>query len=116
MIQTDAVASLPGAHIERKAPGVAVKLAMTFRAPRLLLAWASFDESGRGGQVRKCAPRLTGQGGVMRKNVLLTVAAGMAALLMQARHDVAAAQTRALDIYVVDVEGGNATLAARRWQ
>jgi hypothetical protein len=52
----------------------------------------------------------------MRKNVLLTVAAGMAALLMQARHDVAAAQTRALDIYVVDVEGGNATLAARRWQ
>jgi competence protein ComEC len=47
----------------------------------------------------------------MRKNVLLAAAAGMATLLMQAGHDGAAAQTRAtLDIYVVDVEGGNATL------
>jgi len=47
----------------------------------------------------------------MRKNMLLTAAAGLAALLVQAGHDGAAAQTRKnLDIYVVDVEGGNATL------
>jgi beta-lactamase superfamily II metal-dependent hydrolase len=47
----------------------------------------------------------------MRKNILLTAAAGVAALLLQAGHDGAAAQTRkTLDIYVVDVEGGNATL------
>ena len=47
----------------------------------------------------------------MRKNMLLTAAAGLAALLVQAGHDGAAAQTRTtLDIYVVDVEGGNATL------
>ena len=47
----------------------------------------------------------------MRKNMLLTAAAGLAALLVQAGHDDAAAQTRTtLDIYVVDVEGGNATL------
>jgi competence protein ComEC len=47
----------------------------------------------------------------MRKNTLLAAAAGLAALLVQARHDGAAAQARTtLDIYVVDVEGGNATL------
>jgi competence protein ComEC len=47
----------------------------------------------------------------MRKKVLLAAAAGMATLLAQAGHDGASAQTRAtLDIYVVDVEGGNATL------
>ena len=47
----------------------------------------------------------------MRKNMLLTAAVGLAALLVQAGHDGAAAQTRTtLDIYVVDVEGGNATL------
>jgi competence protein ComEC len=47
----------------------------------------------------------------MRKNMLLTAAAGLAALLVQAGHDGAAAQARTtLDIYVVDVEGGNATL------
>ena len=47
----------------------------------------------------------------MRKNMLLTAAAGLAALLVQAGHDGAAAQGRTtLDIYVVDVEGGNATL------
>jgi competence protein ComEC len=47
----------------------------------------------------------------MRKNVLLAAAATMATLLVQAEHDGAAAQTRTtLDIYVVDVEGGNATL------
>src|SRR5580704_15952099 len=47
----------------------------------------------------------------MRKKMLLTAAAGMAALLMPASRDGAAAQTRTnLDIYVVDVEGGNATL------
>jgi competence protein ComEC len=47
----------------------------------------------------------------MRKNVLLTAAAGLAALLVQAVQDSATAQTRTtLDIYVVDVEGGNATL------
>jgi competence protein ComEC len=47
----------------------------------------------------------------MRKNMLLTAIAGLAALLAQAGSDGAAAQTRTtLDIYVVDVEGGNATL------
>jgi competence protein ComEC len=47
----------------------------------------------------------------MRKNMLLATAAGLAALLVQAGQDGAAAQTRTtLDIYVVDVEGGNATL------
>ena len=47
----------------------------------------------------------------MRKNMLLATAAGLAALLIQAGQDEAAAQTRTtLDIYVVDVEGGNATL------
>jgi beta-lactamase superfamily II metal-dependent hydrolase len=47
----------------------------------------------------------------MRKNTLLTAAAGLAALLAQAGPNSAAAQTRTtLDIYVVDVEGGNATL------
>src|SRR6202521_4966641 len=45
----------------------------------------------------------------MRK--VLTAAAGLAALVVQAGQDGAAAQTRTtLDIYVVDVEGGNATL------
>src|SRR6202521_540360 len=45
----------------------------------------------------------------MRK--VLTAAAGLAALLVQAGQDGAAAQKRTtLDIYVVDVEGGNATL------
>src|ERR1700694_2380900 len=47
----------------------------------------------------------------MRKNMLLARAAGLAALLVQAGPDPAVAQTRTtLDIYVVDVEGGNATL------
>jgi competence protein ComEC len=47
----------------------------------------------------------------MRKSMLLTVAAGLAALLAQAGTESAVAQTRTtLDIYVVDVEGGNATL------
>ena len=47
----------------------------------------------------------------MRKTMLLNAAAGLAALLVQAGHDGAAAQARTtLDIYVVDVEGGNATL------
>src|ERR1700731_3861400 len=47
----------------------------------------------------------------MRKNMLLTAAAGLVALVVQAGQDGAAAQTRnTLDIYVVDVEGGNATL------
>jgi len=47
----------------------------------------------------------------MRKNMLLATAAGLAALVVQAGQDGAAAQTRTtLDIYVVDVEGGNATL------
>ena len=47
----------------------------------------------------------------MRKKMLLTAAAGLAALLMPASRDGATAQTRTnLDIYVVDVEGGNATL------
>jgi competence protein ComEC len=47
----------------------------------------------------------------MRRNMLLATAAGLAALLVQAGQDGAAAQTRTtLDIYVVDVEGGNATL------
>jgi competence protein ComEC len=45
----------------------------------------------------------------VEKNVLLAI--GLAALLMQVGQDRAVAQTRAtLDIYVVDVEGGNATL------
>jgi beta-lactamase superfamily II metal-dependent hydrolase len=43
--------------------------------------------------------------------MLLATAAGLAALIGQAGQDGAAAQTRTtLDIYVVDVEGGNATL------
>jgi len=47
----------------------------------------------------------------MRTNILLTAAAGLAVLLLQAGQDGAAAQTRTtLDIYVVDVEGGNGTL------
>ena len=47
----------------------------------------------------------------MLKNLLLAAAAGFGALLAQAGQDSAAAQTRTtLDIYVVDVEGGNATL------
>jgi beta-lactamase superfamily II metal-dependent hydrolase len=47
----------------------------------------------------------------MRKIMLLTAIAGLVALLAQAGPDGAAAQTRTtLDIYVVDVEGGNATL------
>src|SRR6202040_1404202 len=45
------------------------------------------------------------------RNMLLATAAGLAALVGQAGQNDAAAQTRtALDIYVVDVEGGNATL------
>ena len=47
----------------------------------------------------------------MRKSVLVPVAAGLATLLGQAAIDSVVAQTRTtLDIYVVDVEGGNATL------
>ena len=47
----------------------------------------------------------------MRMNVLLTAAAGLAALFFQPAGNDAAAQTRTtFDIYVVDVEGGNATL------
>src|SRR5580704_3631225 len=47
----------------------------------------------------------------MRRNMLLGAIAGLAALLAQAGTDGAAAQTRTtLDIYVIDVEGGNATL------
>jgi competence protein ComEC len=47
----------------------------------------------------------------MRKSMLLTAAASLAALFAQAGPDSAVAQTRTtLDIYVVDVEGGNATL------
>jgi competence protein ComEC len=46
----------------------------------------------------------------MRKNMLMTAAAAVA-LLAPAGYDAALAQARnALDIYVVDVEGGNATL------
>jgi competence protein ComEC len=45
------------------------------------------------------------------RNMLLATAAAMAALAIGAGQDLAAAQTRTtLDIYVVDVEGGNATL------
>jgi competence protein ComEC len=47
----------------------------------------------------------------MRRNMLLAAIAGLAALLAQAEPDRAVAQTRTtLDIYVIDVEGGNATL------
>src|SRR5450631_600326 len=47
----------------------------------------------------------------MRRYMSLTAAAGLAALLLHAGPDGATAQTRTtLDIYVVDVEGGNATL------
>ena len=46
----------------------------------------------------------------MRTNMLL-ITAGLAAVMVQAGQDRAAAQSRTtLDIYVVDVEGGNATL------
>ena len=47
----------------------------------------------------------------MRRSVLVTVATGLAALFGQASLDGVVAQTRTtLDIYVVDVEGGNAVL------
>jgi competence protein ComEC len=47
----------------------------------------------------------------MRRNMLLTAVAGLAALLAQPGPDRAVAQARTtLDIYVIDVEGGNATL------
>jgi competence protein ComEC len=47
----------------------------------------------------------------MRKTILLAAAAGLAMSLVGAGADPAAAQNRTtLDIYVVDVEGGNATL------
>jgi competence protein ComEC len=47
----------------------------------------------------------------MPRNILLTALASLAALLAQPGPDRAGAQTRtALDIYVIDVEGGNATL------
>jgi competence protein ComEC len=47
----------------------------------------------------------------MANNLLLGAAAGLMALAVQAGADRAVAQTRStLDIYVVDVEGGNATL------
>jgi competence protein ComEC len=45
----------------------------------------------------------------MRKNMLFSAAAGLAALVVQAGQDAAQARTT-LDIYMVDVEGGNATL------
>ena len=47
----------------------------------------------------------------MQMKMLLTTAVSLTALLAPAALDPAAAQTRTtLDIYVVDVEGGNATL------
>jgi len=47
----------------------------------------------------------------MRRSVLVTVATGLAALFGQAKLDGVVAQTRTtLDIYVVDVEGGDAVL------
>ena len=47
----------------------------------------------------------------MRRSMLVTVATGLAALFGQAALDGVVAQTRTtLDIYVVDVEGGNAVL------
>jgi competence protein ComEC len=47
----------------------------------------------------------------MRKHLMLTAAAALAAMLAHGAQNGAAAQTRTtLDIYVVDVEGGNATL------
>jgi beta-lactamase superfamily II metal-dependent hydrolase len=47
----------------------------------------------------------------MRKNLSLTAVAGAAAIIFQAGLSDATAQSRSsLDIYVVDVEGGNATL------
>jgi hypothetical protein len=48
----------------------------------------------------------------MRRTMLVTVATGLAALFGQAALDGVVAQTRTtLDIYVVDVEGGNAVLS-----
>src|SRR6202171_6526421 len=47
----------------------------------------------------------------MRRNMLRAAIASLAALLAQSGPDRASAQTRTtLDIYVIDVEGGNATL------
>ncbi len=47
----------------------------------------------------------------MRRYMSLTAIAGLAAMLGWLGPDGAAAQTRTtLDIYVIDVEGGNATL------
>src|SRR5450631_4513668 len=63
----------------------------------------------RESELRRCNP--TNGEVPMRKYLMLTTAAGLAALLVQAGPNSAAAQTRTtLDIYVVDVEGGNATL------
>ena len=51
----------------------------------------------------------------MRRSVLVTVATGLAAFFGQATLDGVVAQTRTtLDIYVVDVEGGNAVLFTAR--
>lgn len=47
----------------------------------------------------------------MSRTKMLAAAAGLAVALAQYGHDGAHAQTRStLDIYVIDVEGGNATL------
>src|SRR6202049_592878 len=63
------------------------------------------------GQRASAGPDRPDREDAMRKNMLLTAAAGLAALVVQSGQDGAAAQTRTtLDIYVVDVEGGNATL------
>jgi beta-lactamase superfamily II metal-dependent hydrolase len=75
------------------------------------IATISFKIWGETGQRKSAGSYRTDREDAMRKNMLLTAAAGVAALLIQAGHDGAAAQTRkTLDIYVVDVEGGNATL------
>jgi competence protein ComEC len=70
------------------------------------------ENFGRGGDAQGAGRvRTDRENFTMRKTMLLTATAGLAALLLAAGHHGAAAQTRTtLDIYVIDVEGGNATL------
>ena len=89
------------------------KLPATFANPRGLVPSAYL-----GGQFGTCWAKRPGvdratarlEGGSMRKILWLTTVAGLV-LLTQGERDSATAQTRAtVDIYVIDVEGGNATL------
>ena len=63
------------------------------------------------GTPRDMIPAPASREAAMRKNPSLAAVAGAAAMLFGAGLNGATAQSRSsLDIYVVDVEGGNATL------